>query len=251
MYTHTMTIQVQKFDTSKKRDMKALETLACDDDWFNNSFSCPTVMLTKQFSPTDIPNSYVFVAIDSKPNTKKEIVGYITIVEHRRLRLWNLTLAASRAFTNASFKGIGSKMMDGVLKDAAKSKTVDFVLIQGYSPSGLGLYKKFGFMSYGPEGTLVRPVGTRQKILHPNTYRAWNLEWMTYFNQYTAAHGGRKDKVSYRKSQDTEDFRKRFFGTSPTDKNTPSMIVPESMIKEIRQYPDWAYAHSPKSAWPF
>jgi len=103
-------------------------------------------------------------------------------------------------------------------------------------------------MSYGQYGTLVRPVGTRQKILHPNTYRAWNIEWMTYFNQYTAAHGGRKDKVSYRKSQDTYDFRKRFFGTSS---NVPSMIVPEKMIKEIRPYPDWAYAHSPKSAWPF
>lgn len=244
-----MTIQVQKFDTSKKRDMKALETLTCDDAWFNTSFACPTAMLTKQFSPTDIPNSYVFVAIDTKA---KEIVGYITIVEHRRLRLWNLTLAASRAFTNASFKGVGSKMMDFVLKDAAaKSKTVDFVLIQGYSPSGLGLYKKFGFMSYGQYGTLVRPVGTRQKILHPNTYRAWNIEWMTYFNQYTAAHGGRKDKVSYRKSQDTEDFRKAFFGTADSSSNVPSMIVPEKMIKEIRPYPDWAYAHSPKSVWPF
>ena len=69
----------------------------------------------------------------------------------------------------------------------------------------------------------------------------------------STADGGRKDKVSYRKSQDTEDFRKRFFGTSSSiNKNAPpSMIVPESMIKEIRYYPDWAYAHSPKSAWPF
>ena len=244
-----MTIQVQKFDTSKKRDMKALETLTCDDAWFNNSFSCPTAMLTKHYSPTDIPNSYVFVSVDTN---KKEVVGYITIVEHRRLRLWNLTLAASRAFTNASFKGIGSKMMDVVLKDAKNTKkTVNFVMIQGYSPSGLGLYKKFGFMSYGREGTLVRPVGTRQKILHPNVFRAWNIEWMTYFNQYTAAHGGRKDKLSYRKSQDTYDFRKAFFGKADSSSNVPSMIVPESMIKEIRYYPDWAYAHSPKSAWPF
>ena len=241
-----MTIQVRKFVTSRKPDMKALESLTCDDAWFNTSFPCPIDALTQ--SPVDIPTSYVFVAIETSRGG--EIAGYITIAENRRLRLWTLTLAASRAFTNVSFKGVGSKMMDILLKDAKKK--VDFVLIQGYSPSGLGLYKKFGFLSYGQYGTLVRPVGTRQKILHPNVYRAWDLEHMTYFNQYTAAHGGRKDKLSYRKSQDTDDFRRRFFGSSSINKNAPpSMIVPDSMIKEIRYYPDWAYAYSPKSVWPF
>lgn len=249
-----MTIQVQKFDTSKKRDIKFLEALTCDDTWFNDSFSCPLADVEGR-EPTELPSSYVFVAIET---SRGEIAGYVTITDHPRLRLWTLTAAASRAFTNVSFKGVGSKMMASMIRDAEASGNVDFVLIDRASPPGLGLYKKFGFAVYGGiAGTLVRAVSGRFQILHPNMWRAWDLEWKEQANKFYVANGqygrrGRKSTVGYRKSRDTEDFRKRFFGTAdPSSNNVPSMIVPEKMIKEIRPYPDWAYAHSPKSAWPF
>jgi len=142
-------------------------------------------------------------------------------------------------------------MMEFMLKDA-RARNIDFVLVQGFSPSGMGLYRKFGFMLYGQNGTLVRAVRSNSAILHPNTYRAWDVEWMKDFNE---RGGKRRSTVGYRKSQDTYERRKAFFGTpsfkSDDDKNTPDMIVPDSMIREIRPYPDWAYKYAPKSAWPF
>jgi hypothetical protein len=237
---------IRRFSTSNKHDVTSLEALTCDNHWFKEGYGCPSEIL-KTVAPYEFKPTYVFVAITDH----KEIAGAINIVEYKELQVWQLILSSSRAFLDSSFKGVGSAIMNYLIEDA-RSENIEFIIISGYSDSGLGLYIKFGFKFYGKHGNLVCPIQSPHSILHPNVFRRWNIIKLIHFNAYMASQNLKyKQKLPIRKSEDTYEYNKEFYGTPDYDMPSNSMVVSDDMIRQIQPFPDWAYKYSSKSIWPF
>jgi GNAT superfamily N-acetyltransferase len=256
-------MKIRKFNVKKSSDVEDLAALECETEWFDTSAAlggtwnyCPSAVLARgRREPSNMPYSYVFVAIHHE-KSPPSIAGQIVITDHRpRLRVWTLDLASSRAFTNASFKGTGSKLLEHVIEDAQRNG-IHFIIVEYATGAGLGLYKKYGFQTYANKGHLVRYISGRDRILHPNTFRSWDLDYLVHANEYamsTRGNGRTRRMTHLKKSEDTyEKWRDDFAVYDPArdiydlkyGKNVPPMIIPDSMIRDIRPYPDWVYGSS-------